>query len=77
MNFSLHGLGNYRLCFKVDCVSIMFATGRESEREREKEGERKSDVRGAETGWESKGKRGREGERENPKVRNVQLTPPY
>lgn len=75
MNFSLHGLGNYRLCFKVDCVSIMFAT----EREREKESERKSDVRGAETGWESKGKRERGGERERekPKVRNVQLTPPY
>ena len=42
MNFSLHGLGNYRLCFKVDCVSIMFATERERERERERKKARES-----------------------------------
>lgn len=76
MNFSPGGLCNYRLCFKVDCVSIMFAA--ERERRREKVGE--PDAREAETGWGRKGReREGEGERErkNPKVRNVQLTPPY
>lgn len=64
-------------CVSKSIVSPLCSQPGERAREREKEGERKSDVRGAETGWESKGKRGREGERENPKVRNVQLTPPY
>lgn len=34
MNFSLGGLCNYRLCFKVDCVSIMLATERGIKREK-------------------------------------------
>ena len=57
MNFSLGSLCNYRLCFKVDCVSIMLATKRE--RKREKVGE--PDVRGeAETEWERERERERE-----------------
>lgn len=56
MNFSLGGLCNYRLCFKVDCVSIMLATERGRKRDKVEE----PGAREAETGW---GRERRERER--------------
>lgn len=79
--FSPAGPRNYRLCFKVDCVPIMYARRGERRRgvtrQREtkgsegKEGRRGDSV--PEVGGRKRGKR----DKDTPKVRAVQLTPPY